>query len=128
MPWPPRTGEFLPRCDEPVGIEQRLRKYCLVLGHERGGPKANGFAVMLGIDLDAIQYLERQIRIGIAVSPISQVRGRGPDAVGCAVDFRIAGTGRYSHREAWVRTAWHLEGPEARPRFITAIPRGRRKR
>ena len=83
---------------------------------------------MLGIDLAAIEHLESQIRHGITVCPISQVRTDGPGAVGCAVDFWIAGIGRYSHREAWVRTAWKLDRPDARPRFITAIPRGRRKR
>ena len=62
MPWPPQVGELLPRYDEPVGIEEKLRTYSLVLDHEKGGPKANGFLVMLGISLDSIDYLELQIR------------------------------------------------------------------
>jgi hypothetical protein len=128
MPWPPRKGELLPRFDEPEGIEKRLRDYSLVLDHEDGGPKANGFLRMLGIDIAAIEYLERQIRIGIADNPISKVRLEKPDAIGCAVDFQIAGIGRYSQRQAWVRTAWRLDEPGARPRFITAIPRGRKRR
>ncbi|MGH2938502.1 MAG: DUF6883 domain-containing protein [Solirubrobacterales bacterium] len=128
MPWPPRKGELLPRFDEPVGIEEKLRNYTLVLDHEDGGPKAKGFRDMLGIEIAAIDYLVDQIVTGIAVTPISAVRPRKPDAVACTVEFRIAGIGRYSHREAWVRTGWRLDEPGARPRFSTAIPRGKRKR
>jgi hypothetical protein len=128
MPWPPREGELLPRFDEPLGIETKLRDYSLVLDHEDGGPKARGFLKMLGIDLDAADYLERQIRIGIAGNPISEVRVNEPGAVFCAVDFQIVGVGRYSQRRAWVRTAWLLEEPGVQPRFVTAIPRGRKKR
>lgn len=111
-----------------MGIEVKLRNYLLVLDHEIGGSKANGFITMLGINLDTIGYLESRIRVGIAVTPISSVRLYEPDAVGCAVDFQIAGVGRYSRRRAWVRTAWRLDGPDARPRFSTAIPLGRKKR
>jgi hypothetical protein len=128
MPWPPREGELLPRFDEPVGIEEKLRKYLLVLEHEVGGPKANGFMRMLGIDLDAVEYLEHQIRGGIARTPISTVRLYKAGGAGCTVDFQIPGIGRYSRRMAWVRTAWYLDGPHAPPRFSTAIPWGRRKR
>jgi len=128
MPWPPRKGELLPRFAEPVGIEEKLRKYALKLSHKDGGPKANGFLTMLGIDLTAIVYLECQIRAGIAVNPISTVRPEEADAVGVSVDFRIAGVGRYSHRTAWVRTVWRFDEPDAQPRFITAIPTGRKRK
>lgn len=93
MPWPPRKGELLPRFDEPVGIEEKLRKYSLVLDHEFVGPKAKGFLEMLGIDLTAAEYLEDQIRSGIASNPISEVRIEKPDAVSCAVDFQIEESG-----------------------------------
>ncbi|MFT3864850.1 MAG: hypothetical protein QM729_11310 [Solirubrobacterales bacterium] len=69
MPWPPQVGELLPRCDEPQGIEYKLRTYSLDHTHEYGGPKANGFLVMLGIGLDSIDHLEREIQAGIAVTP-----------------------------------------------------------
>jgi hypothetical protein len=128
MPWAPRKGELLPRYDEPVGIEEKLRNYSLVLDHEFGGPKAKGFLKMLGIDLDAVEYLEREIRDGTAATPISEVRADGPVAFGCAVDFQIAEIGRYSGRMAWVRTAWRLDGPDSRPLFTTAIPTGRKKK
>ena len=128
MPWPPQKGELLPRYDEPVGIQEKLRTYSLVLDHEFGGPKAHGFLKMLGIDLAAVDYLEHQIRVGIAVTPISEVRIVKAGAVSCAVDLLIAGIGLYSERRAWVRTGWHLKGPGVRPRLSTAIPRGRKAR
>jgi hypothetical protein len=128
MPWPPQVGELLPRFDEPVGIEEKLRTYSLVLDHEKGGPKAKGFLVILGIDLDAIDHLEREIRAGISVTPISVVRPGKPGAMGCTVQFQIAGIGRYSRRKAWLRTGWHLDEPGARPRMTTAFLRGREQR
>jgi len=128
VPWPPRKGELLPRHDEPVGIEKKLRGYCLALDHKDGGSKANGFLTMLGIDLTAIGYLDRHIRIGITDNPISEVRRKKAEAFDCAVYIRIPGIGRYSHRSAWVLTVWQLDTPGSQPRFITAIPRGRKKR
>jgi hypothetical protein len=64
MPWPPQVGELLPRCDEPEGIQKKLRSYSLVTDHDVGWVKANGFLRMLGIAIDSIDYLERQIRRG----------------------------------------------------------------
>jgi hypothetical protein len=128
VPWPPRKGELLPLFDDPVGIEEKLRDYCLVPDHKVGGSKANGFLRMLGIDLTGIEYLERHIRIGIADNPISEVRPKKAGAFGCAVYIRIVGVGRYSHRRAWVLTVWQLDAPGSPPRLISAIPRGREKR
>jgi hypothetical protein len=127
MPWPPQVGELLPRCDEPTGIEEKLRKYSLDLDHKRGGPKANGFLVMLGIDLASTDYLAAEIRRGITHTPISLVVPKEADGFGCTVQFRIVGPGRYSHRWAWLRTGWYLE-PGSRPRLATALLRGRKER
>jgi hypothetical protein len=128
MPWPPREGELLPRFDEPMGIEDKLRGYSLLVDHDKGGPKANGFAVMLGIDLDSVDYLEQQIRSGIAHTPISLVRLHPSGAAVCTVQFQIAGPGRYSHRTASLRTAWVFHTPWAPPRMTTAFMRGREHR
>ena len=128
MPWPPQVGELLPRYDEPEGIEEKLREYSLVPSHEVGGPKANGFLVILGIDLASFDYLVSQIEAGISRTPISKVETRGPDAKACTVKFQIAGLGGYSHREAWLRTGWRLDGPGVRPRLSTAFLRGREER
>jgi hypothetical protein len=128
MSWPPRKGELLPRFDEPEGIEQKLRTYSLVRDHEIGGPKAKGFWRMLRIDLSSIDYLEEQIRIGIARTPISQVEVVPSGAIGCAVQFQISGPGRYSHRTASLRTGWVFDSSTSAPRMTTAFLRGRRHR
>jgi hypothetical protein len=125
MPWPPEVGELLPRRTEPAGIDYKLRTYSLVHDHAYGGPKANGFSVILGIDLASIDYLIEEIRAGITHTPISKLEEKKADAMGCTVEFRIAGVGRYSHRWAWLRTGWHLAGPGAPPQLSTAYLRGR---
>jgi hypothetical protein len=61
MSWPPQVGDLLQRRTEPLGIEDKLRTYSLVHDHEVGGPKANGFLIMLGIDLESIDYLIAEI-------------------------------------------------------------------
>jgi hypothetical protein len=128
MSWPPQVGELFPRCDEPIGIEEKLRNYSLAHDHDEGGPKANGFVVILGIDLDAIDYLAREIRAGILATPIRVLRPEGPVVARCTVQFQIAGIGRYSRRKAWLRTGWRLAGPEARPLLSTAFLRGKEER
>jgi hypothetical protein len=128
MPWPPRVGELLPRHDEPLGIEKRLRTYSLVIDHESGGPKANGFQVILGMDLSAVDHLAEEIRTGIAITPIRAVHLKEPAIARCTVQFQIAGIGRYSRRRAWLRTGWRLDGPGARPLLATAFLRGREGR
>jgi hypothetical protein len=98
MPWPPQVGELLQRRAEPLGIEDKLRTYSLVHDHEVGGPKANGFLVILGIDLESVDYLIAEIEDGITHTRISKVEPKKAGAMGCTVKFRIAGVGRYSHR------------------------------
>ena len=122
MPWPPRKGELLPRYDEPVGIEEKLRDYSLAPEHE--DEKARDFFACLRLDLSGIGYLEKEIRRGTSLTPIRSVRGNR-FGFHCAVQFPIAGTDGYSHRRAVVRTAWELTYPGARPRMITAFPIGR---
>jgi hypothetical protein len=91
VPYPPQVGELLPRFDEPAGIEYKLRTYSLAVDYDDGGPKAQGFLVMLGIGLASLDHLEHEIRTGIAHTPISFVRARKPDSIICTVQFRIAG-------------------------------------
>ena len=128
MPWPPRKGELLTRFDEPIGIEEKLRDYSLLLDHERGGPKANGFLVILGIGPESLDYLAQQIRDGIARTPISLIKVHPSGAVGCTVQFHIAGPERYSHRTASLRTVWVMDTPSSPPRLVTAFLRGRKHR
>ncbi|HEX4307903.1 MAG TPA: hypothetical protein VHZ54_17845 [Solirubrobacterales bacterium] len=122
MPWPPQKDELLPRFDEPVGIERKLAGYSLNLDPEkpRAWGKANGFSKMLGIDHRSIAYLTRVICDGIRCNAISEVRAAPTVGYNCLVQFRIAGTGRYSHRTAGIRTVWHLAAPDSCPRLVTA--------
>lgn len=115
MPWPPQVGALLQRRTEPIGIEHKLRNYSLVHDHEEGGPKADGFRQMLGIGLESIDYLEQEIRCGIAINPISLVTPGDSDGFRCTVIFRIAGTGRYSHRTAPLLTSWMVASPGQGP-------------
>lgn len=57
MSWPPTIGEPLPRASDAHGITDKLAAYCLDLAHEVGGPKARGFAQILGIGIADIAYL-----------------------------------------------------------------------
>jgi len=125
MPWPPRKGELLPRCGEPLGIEIKLREYSLA-PDRKGGGKANDFFVCLGLELSGLHYLEGEIEKGISRTPVRSVR-ETTFGFHCAVQFPIAGTGSYSHRTAELRTAWELTHPGARPRMITAFPIGKKK-
>jgi hypothetical protein len=126
MPWPPRKGELLPRFDEPLGIEIKLREYSLAPDHRGGSGKARDFFACLGLELSALHYLEGEIKKGISWTPVRSVRETS-FGFHCAVQFPIAGTGRYSHRTAELRTAWELTHPAARPRMITAFPIGKKK-
>jgi hypothetical protein len=116
MAWPPRPGELLPRPEGAYEIREKLATYSLDPSHERGGPKARGFALILGITINSIDYLEAHIRVGIQRYPITVVVDNRPHGWSCVVEFPIRGVGRYSQREASLRTIWELAAP--------TVPRG----
>lgn len=109
-----------------MGIRERLADYSLHPSHKRGGPKAHGFAVILGITIDAIDYLETQIFLGIRRHPIEAVVDNRPYGWNCPVEFPIRGIGSYSERWADLRTVWELADPHLPPRLISAFPKGRK--
>ena len=78
MGWPPRVGELLPHAEEAIGVRDKLSGYSLNTEHGHGGPKARGFARILGITLDSIDYLEAQICASVMRAPISKVRANPP--------------------------------------------------
>jgi hypothetical protein len=123
MGWPPRVGELLPRAEEAYGIREKLAKYSLDPAHERGGPKAHGFAVILGITIESVDYVEAQIRLEIQRHPIQAVADNRPYGWSCLVEFPIQGVGSYSERVANLRTVWELTGPLLPPRLISAFPK-----
>jgi hypothetical protein len=123
MAWPPRPGELLPRPEEAYGIREKLAAYSLDPSHESGGPKARGFALILGITIDSIDDVEARIRMGIQRYPIKAVVENRPHGWSCVVEFPIRGVGRYSQREARLRTVWELKAPALPPRMTNAYLR-----
>jgi hypothetical protein len=121
MEWPPQVGELLPRADEAVGVRKKLEDYSLAIEHKDGGPKAHGFAVMLGITLESVDYLEAEIRKGILCSPITKVADRPVIGVKCVVEFPLRGLGDRAARQARLRTVWEFADRSAPPRLVSAF-------
>jgi hypothetical protein len=120
--WPPQEGQLLPRAAEAVGMRIKLAAYSLDLAHEKGGPKAKGFKLILGITIEDIDYLEDAIETAILGIPICEVRPNPPHGINCVVDFELRGLRDKSDRIANIRTAWELTGPGEVPRLVTAYP------
>ena len=95
----------------------------LNITHEKGGPKARGFELMLGITIEAIDYLEAQILSRILDTPIGEVRDNPPHGINCVVDIRVRGIGAKAHRITTVRTVWIISAPDDPPRLVTALPK-----
>jgi hypothetical protein len=121
MGWPPQVGELLPRGEQAFGVREKLASYSLNLDHHAGGPKARGFAVILGITLETIDYLEVEIRLAVLRRPIAAVVDNGPYGWKCVIDFPLEGIGSYSGRVAKVRTVWELTSPDHPPRLVNAF-------
>ncbi|HSS43336.1 MAG TPA: hypothetical protein VLK37_12400 [Solirubrobacterales bacterium] len=121
MGWPPKVGELLPRAEEATGVREKLASYSLNTDHHSGGPKARGFAVILGITMDSINYLEAEMRLAITRYPITAAVDNQPYGWKCVVDFPLEGIGRYSGRVAKVRTVWELTSPILPPRLVNAF-------
>jgi hypothetical protein len=119
-PWPPRAGELLPRAAKASGVRHKLATYSLDTGHVVGGPKARGFARILGITVDDVDYLSGVIRMGVLTVPVSAVRDNAPYGVKCVVDLSVRGLGIKHERTIDVRTVWALEDSAAAPRLISA--------
>jgi hypothetical protein len=105
-------ADLLPRAEEAFGIREKLAGYSLDPTHERGRSKARGFAAILGITIDSIDYLEAEIRQGVQRYPIKAVVDNPPYGWNYVVDFPLWGIGHYSGREANVRTVWELIAPD----------------
>jgi hypothetical protein len=120
---PPVEGEPLPRGAEAFGVRYKLETYSLDPTHKRGGPKARGFELILGITIDAIEYLEAQILARILDTPVREVRDNTPYGVKCTVDIHVNGIGAKADRIATVRTVWSFDRPGAPPRLVNAFPK-----
>jgi filamentous hemagglutinin len=123
MPPPPAVGEVLARATEAFGLRYKLETYSLDPTHKVGGPKARGFEQILGITIEAIDYLEAQILARVLDTPVSEVRDNPPYGIKCTVDIQVPGIGAKADRVANVRTVWVFDQPGAPPRLVTAIPK-----
>ncbi len=123
VPWPPNVGELVARAAEAFGVRYKLQTYSLDINHDTGGPKARGFEQILGITIDAIDYLEAQILARLLETPVSTIEENPPYGVNCVVDMPIAGIGAKADRVANVRTVWAIEQPGAPPRLVSAYPK-----
>lgn len=117
---PPAVGELLPRAREAFNVRYKLGTYSLDIKHDAGGPKAQGFALILGITLANIDYLAAQIMDGILRTPIGAVEDRPPHGTNCIVDLHIRGLNAHSHRIVNVRTAWLVADADTPPRLVSA--------
>ena len=120
MGWPPKAGELLPRAEEAIGVREKLAGYSLNKDTQEGAAKAKGFEEILGVTLDSIDYLEREIRLGINRNSITSTRENWPFGLNCVVDFPLRGLGPRRSRIIPIRTVWIIERPEARPRLTSA--------
>lgn len=119
----PAVGELLPRAAEAFGVRYKLATYSLDISHKDGGPKARGFELVLGITIEAIDYLEAQILARILDTPVGEVHDNPPYGVNYVVDIQVRGIGAKADRVINVRTVWIFEDPGAPPRLVTAIPK-----
>ncbi|MGA8363227.1 MAG: DUF6883 domain-containing protein [Solirubrobacteraceae bacterium] len=122
-PPPPTVGEPLPRAAEAFGVRVKLETYSLDITHKDGGPKALGFELILGITIDAIDYLEGQIMGRVLDTPVSEVRDNPPYGVNCVVNIQVRGIGAQAGRVINVRTAWLISTAGDPPRLVSAYPK-----
>ena len=121
MSWPPQIGDLLPRRDAAHGVEEKLAGYSLKLDHPSGGAKAAGFAQVLAITLEDLDYLAGRLLEGLHDAPISAVRDRDDGSVLCEVIVPVHGLGARGDRVASVLTSWHVRWEGHRPRLVTAF-------
>ena len=119
----PAVGELLPRAAEAFGVRAKLATYSLDIAHEKGGPKARGFEQILGITIDAIEYLEAQILARILDTPIGEVRDNPPHGINYVVDIQVRGIGAKAGRVVTVRTIWIIGAAGDPPRLVNAFPK-----
>jgi hypothetical protein len=119
----PAVDELLPRAAEAFGVREKLAGYSLNMTHEKGGPKARGFEQILGITIDAIDYLEAQILARILDTPITKVRDNPPHGVNYVVEIQVRGIGAKADRVITVRTVWIVSAPGDAPRLVNAFPK-----
>lgn len=102
-------------------MRYKLATYSLALDHAEGGPKARGFALILGISLASIDYLETVIKAEILKTLITATRSNPPHGINCVVEFPIEGIGKRTGIVVTLRTVWLVSEVEAAPRLLSAL-------
>lgn len=119
--WPPKIGELLPSVDDAYGVHEKLGDYSLKVSHASGGPKAEGFARVLAVRSDDLDYLAGELIAGGRTEPISEVRDRGGHGVLCEVVVPVRGLCDRADRVARVPTSWEIRWEGDPPRLVTAF-------
>jgi hypothetical protein len=104
-------------------VRHKLITYSLNPGNEVGGDKARGFATILGIECDNIEYLEGAIQTGIMVTAIDTVRDNFPYGINCMIALPIRGLGKKNGRIIDARTVWEIPRRGVPPRLVSAYLR-----
>lgn len=125
MSWPPRIGEPLPRAAEAVGVREKLARYSLAAAHPSGGPKAALFAQLLGITVEQVEHLAREIERALPGHPVARSWLKADGTAGCGVLIPARGVHIHDARVMPVTTGWELRYLGDRPRLVTAYIKGR---
>ena len=120
MTWPPQSGEPLPNADRAYGVRKKLGGYSLRLGHPGRGRKAEGFARILAITADDLEYLAEALLGGVQTTAVSRVRPAGEYGSHCEVIVPVQGLRDRADQTADVLTAWQIRWEGDPPRLITA--------
>jgi hypothetical protein len=116
----PAVGELLPRAPEAFGVREKLATYSLDPTNDAGAPKARGFELILGITIEALDYLEGAIYTAILVVSVSSIRDNPPWGTNCTVIVPVRGLGEQRGRVVNMRTIWLLTGNVTPPRLVNA--------
>ena len=100
------------------GVHEKLVDYSLKAGHPRG--KAEGFARVLAVTADDLDYLAGALLSGLCTTPASGVRPAGVHGFHCEVIVQVRGLRDRADRVANVLTAWQIRWDRDPPRLITA--------
>jgi hypothetical protein len=115
--------ELVPRAADAFGVRVKLATYSLDATNKDGAPKARGFELILGITIDAIEYLEAQILARLLDTPVTKIRDNQPHGINYVVDIQVRGIGEKADRVITVRTVWIISAPGDAPRLVNAFPK-----
>jgi hypothetical protein len=102
--WPAQIGELLPRAEDAYGVHEKLVDYSLKARHPMG--KAEGFARVLAVTADDLEYVAEALLGGVRTTPVSGVRPAGVHGFHCGVIGQVRGLRDRADRGANALIAW----------------------